>query len=202
MNICDDSISAISWLFSQLHNEAPDLAAIWNMNFDIPCIINNIVQLGEKPAKYFSDPNILEEFQSFTYFPGFMYKMIDGNKIPIHPALRKPSLVTNSKFDFVDAMCFYAEKRRGKPMECTYQLSEIVKKYTDFINPVHELNAELPGVSWHIKMQKEMPYDYVVGSIIDNMSLLALDKVTQDLSVTYFSVKKNTVPKVTTFLVA
>jgi len=174
-------------LIEKAHTWMPDFVAIWNMDFDIPKILDSLEMENIDPAVVFSDPSIPPEFRFCNYRPGSPQKVTaSGKKTPVKPANRWHTLYCPSSFYVIDAMCTYRIIRLASPEEPSYSLDSILKKeLTNVTKLKFEAAKHLEGTAeWHTFMQQNYPFDYIAYNLFDCVSMELLDEKTTDLSVT------------------
>ena len=184
--VVENELECIKTILKVAHKWGPDFIAIWNMDYDIPAMVKVLHKNDVDPATVFSDPSLPPELHSFKYVEGQKQKLTESGKFtPVNPEEQWHRVEAPAKFYWIDAMSAHRYVRAGgKTMPGGYSLDNILRA---------ELGARLAklkfanevkhkGVSWHIYMATNKPLEYIVYNQWDCMSMLELDKKTNDLS--------------------
>jgi len=186
IKICDDDIGCITSCFDKAHEWKPDFVAIWNMNFDIPKVVESLVKKGIDPEDVFSDPKIPKAYRFFEYKQGPNQKVTASGKVtPIKPAAQWHTVFCPSSFYVIDAMCAYRHIRTGSPEEASYSLDAILNKVLGIRKLKFEQANHVSGLKWHYLMQTEYKLEYVIYNVFDCVSMEELDEKTKDLCLTF-----------------
>lgn len=181
----DDEIDVIKTTFEKVHEWAPDFLSIWNMNFDIPFIIERIKQAGLLPQSIFCDPDLPENYKVFKYKEGQKQRIReDGTVISIDFSEQWHTLDCTASFYVMDAMCSYRQVRQGRPMiPGGYSLDNVLDKELG-LNKLKfdDINANYKGAEWHMFMVKHHPYEYIIYNQWDVMGMLELELKNGDLA--------------------
>lgn len=168
------------------HEWMPDFVVVWNMNFDIPKIIQTFEKEGMNLADMFSAPEVPKDYRFFKYTEGKAQKVTQGGKImPLHPADRWHVAEFPASFYIVDAMCIYKRIRTAKGNEPSYALDYILNKHIGQGKLKLEGYEHLKGLAWHQALQREEPFFYVVYNVFDCIGVELLDEQTKDVSSTF-----------------
>lgn len=195
LKICDTPGECIQEVFKHAHMWSPDVIAIWNMNFDIPIIIKDLIEDGIDPAEVFSDPFIPKANRFYFYKEGALLKeKADGNKSPLKPAQRWHYFISPASFYITDAMCVYYRIRMAQQEEPSYALDYILDKELGIrklkFTEADHIRSNTP--MWHTFLQKEYPLEYIIYNVFDCISVELLDEKTYDISVAMQSRLKTT----------
>lgn len=183
IEICDTEMECLFKVFSYAHEWKPDFMAIWNMDFDIPKVVERCQANNVYPEDLFSDPKVPRDIRYFKYKQGQTRKTKDNGKVSIiTPANRWHVALSTSSFYFIDAMCVYRQIRIAKPEEQSYSLDSILNKELGIRKLKFEKADKYSGLDWHYHMQKDYPLEYVAYNIFDTLSMIELDEKTQDLT--------------------
>lgn len=164
------------------HEWRPDFLAAWNMDFDIPKIIEALVKYGYDPNDVFCDPAVPPQFRTATYVQGKAQKVTaSGKVINLSNAERWHRLETPASWYMIDPMCVYHKMRIAFGKEPSYALDAILKKHKiqqklKFVEADH-----LKGGPWHMFMQQNYPVEYCVYNIYDCIAMELLDEEIADL---------------------
>lgn len=188
--LVNNELEIVEGAFKTVHQWCPDFLAIWNMDFDISVILKVIEKYGARPEDIFNDPGIPEQWRYFKYVRDDNVKeTASGVNKPPSPHERWHVVKNLASFYIIDAMCAYHYVRVGsKQVPGGYSLDNILSKELGVklkkIKFEEDPNVkDLLGVEWHTYMQKHRPLHYVIYNIWDVLSMLMLDKKTQDLEV-------------------
>lgn len=167
------------------HIWKPDFIAIWNINYDMPKMLEALKKRGIDPAEVFSDPSVPERFRHFHFKQGKNKKVTASGKVsPIKPPAQWHTVFTPSSFYFMDAMCAYRHIRTGNAEEPSYSLDAILQKHLGIRKLKFEMAEGLSGIEWHQFMQTRYPLEYVIYNVFDCISMEELDEKTKDLQMT------------------
>lgn len=170
-------------VFKTCNDLAPDFLSIWNMDFDIPTVLDNIARFNGKATDIICDQQVPKDLRICRYRQGVTKKvMASGKVMPVNPSLQWHSLTCTSKFYIVDAMCAYRLLRMGKSEEPSYSLDAILKKELNTQKLKFSQADEYKGALWHVFMQENYPIEYIVYNIYDCLSMMELEAKTNDLA--------------------
>lgn len=179
----ETEIDLVEHIFKVANEVGPDFLAIWNMDFDIPRILDRLDKAGVDPRDVLCDQRTPKNLRTCYYREGIKSKKtFSGKHKPINPSLQWHTLVSTSSFYVIDAMCTYRQLRMGKAEEVNYKLDTILKKELDIQKLKFEEADGLDEGAWHEFMQENYPIEYIVYNIFDCLSVLQLEKKTSDLS--------------------
>ena len=185
LDVAKNELDIIKNAFKKVHEWCPDILAIWNMNYDIPRIMDMLERYRTKPEDIFCDPNVPEFARICKYKEGKKKKVTASGKVtPISPAAQWHTLIVTAGYYVLDAMCVYKLLRLSKQEQPSYALDAILKaegiggklKFTEA--------DKYSGLRWHQFMQENYPIEYIVYNRYDCISMLELDDKTKDLTLT------------------
>jgi hypothetical protein len=183
IEICKDEMECLFKIFSYAHEWKPDFMAIWNMDFDLPKIVERCRANNVYPEDLFSDPKIPRNIRNFYYKQGQTRKTKSNGQVSIiTPANRWHKALSTSSFYFIDAMCVYRQIRLSKPEEQSYSLDAILNKELGIRKLKFKEADQYSGLDWHYHMQTKYPLEYIAYNIFDTLSMIELDEKTQDLT--------------------
>ena len=183
--ICNHELDIIEKIFEKANEWGPDFLAIWNMNFDIPFILNRIKYYNKYPTDYLCDKSIPREFRICKYKQGITKKVTASGVVkPINPSLQWHTLILTAKFYVIDSMCVYRQLRMAKQEEPSYSLDAILKKELNSSKLKFKEAENYNGLAWHLFMQENYPVEYIVYNMYDVISMLDLDNKIKDLTTT------------------
>lgn len=186
--ICKTEREVIEKIFAKLHEWKSDFIAIWNINYDIPKIIERCDHLHINLPRLFSSPEVPEEYKYFKYKAGNSLRVTEsGVHKPMGPEEQWHTVQAPSYSYWIDAMCAHRFIRvGGKAVPGGYSLNNILEqelgksyKKLKFDN-LDDINR-LTGIDWHKAMVARHPVEYVIYNCWDTMSMVELDKKTTDL---------------------
>lgn len=183
--VCDDVVEVIRKTFAKVHEVKPDFLAIWNMDYDIPKILDNLEKHGVDPRDILCDPSVPRHVRVCKYKQGPKKKVTaSGKVIPINPAAQWHTLLCTASFYVIDAMCAYKHIRLGEQEEPSYSLDAILQKKIKKRKLKFQEADGYTGLKWHQFMQTNYKIEYMVYNIFDCLSMIELDNTTKDLQFT------------------
>lgn len=183
LTIHDHEIDMVSAVMKTSNEWAPDWLAIWNINFDIPRILDRCKKAKVDPIDVICDTTVPRNYRVCKYKEGITKKVTaSGKHKPINPSLQWHNLISTTKFHVIDAMCVYRQIRMAKQEEQSYSLNSILQKVLGKRKLSFEEAEEYKGAKWHIFMQERYPIEYIIYNLYDCLGMLELDAVTKDLS--------------------
>lgn len=185
--IVKDGAEASVKCIQKAHEWRPDFISIWNIDFDLPKMINEIREAGYDVDQVFCDPLVPEEFRRFRYVEGKKQKLMDSGKMmPLAPTDIWHKPMGLSSFQFIDSMVFYKRLRVAKGNEPNYTLDGVLERRLGLRKlKFEELVPYTKGLGWHRIMQANYKPEYAVYNIWDSLSLLLLDDKIGDIQTTY-----------------
>ncbi len=188
MEIYDSEIDMIKATFERLHKWRPDRVVIWNMQYDIPKIMDICKKAFIDPKEIFSDPNLPNDVKYFKWKEGMKsFKKESGKVDPISFEHQWDTVIAPASFTFVDAMRAYVQVRGGKSMKKEPDgvgLDNILKISLNLSKLKFGDEDKYIGPDFHRFMSKKKPVEYIVYNIWDNVSILCLEDKTGDIGIT------------------
>lgn len=179
----DSPAQVVVETFKRLHEWQPDVLAIWNMDFDVPKMVEALEQAGISPALIFSDPSVPPAYKNYRYKQGSSQKLTASGKItPVPPEDRWHTAFFPASFYIIDAMCAYRGIRNQKQRAGSYSLDAILTLEIGHGKLKFTEADHLRAGDWHTFMQSEYPFEYVIYNVYDVVGMLELDEKTMDLS--------------------
>lgn len=180
--LMDTPAQMVKKIFERAHEISPDFISVWNLNFDLPKILEALKAEGVDPRDVLSDPSVPKLFRDAYYKEGNSKReTATGGIFTVHPADRWHWMHTPASFIFLDAMCVYKKLRATKGNEPSYSLDAILNKILG-VRKLKFAGADgLIGLKWHQKMQKDFPVQYCVYNLFDCIGMELLDDKTTDL---------------------
>lgn len=167
------------------HMWKPDFVAVWNIDFDLPKILDALEKENYDIPAIFSDPSVPPEFRYVEYRPGTKLKVTaSGKSMPLAPHERWHCMLTPASFYWIDAMVVYAMIRKAKGNAPSYALDAILQEELG----ERKLNFDVADghvkLAWHVFMQSNYKIEYLIYNIFDCISVELLDESTKDLAIT------------------
>lgn len=185
--IAKDPLELVTKLIEKAHEWMPDILAIWNINFDIPRVIDTIEKYGGNVSDIFSDPAVPKKFRNVYYKEGPKKKVTQsGKEMALHWVERWHTLYCCASFYVVDQAAIFAKIRFSDGKEPSYGLDAILKKHAQIEKLKNEEADIHEGLDWHIYMQSKthMKLEYGAYCLFDCISCEILDEMpkVRDLS--------------------
>ena len=183
--VADDEISIVKEAFKCIHAWKPDFLAIWNMNYDVPKVLDACKRAGVAPEDILCDPAIPKHMRYCKYKKGQDRKVTAAGKSqPLAPSAQWHTLFLTASFYVIDAMCSYRLLRLSQQELAYYDL--------DFVLKANKLGgkfkfAEADGYekeAWHKFMQSNYIFEYMIYAIGDVYEMHLLEEKTKDLQST------------------
>lgn len=171
----------------KIHETDVDIIGIWNMDFDIPRVIDTLVYYGHSVEDVFSDPRIPREFTKFEYTRGPTIKKTEAGKMtPISPHERWNIASFPAKWTVLDAMCVYYRLRRvGGNESGGYGLDAVLTRNINMGKLKFTEADKYIKLAWHNFMQTNYPIEYIIYNIFDSLGMLLLENKTKDIQVNF-----------------
>lgn len=168
-------IELVEWIFSKVHENRTSFMGVWNIDYDIPAIMDVLRKAGVEPSAVFCPPELDPKYRYVEYRKDF-------SKTD-HPADKWHWLSTTSYVQFYDAMCLYSKLRTVKGKESSYGLDAILKK-NGIEGKLHfpELTGleNMSKVDWHRHMQLHEFYRYIIYNQYDVISIQLMEWMNRD----------------------
>ena len=168
----------ISWIWQQIHRNKTDFIGVWNIDYDIPKILNNLKR-DQIPYENILCPPDLDRRYRYV-----RYQRDDKETDSIFKKWHW--LHTTSYTQFVDSQNLYSILRTAKGKETSMKLNDVLK--------VNDLGGKLTfkdddpetdnmsEIDWHRYMQKNEPYKYIVYNQFDCISLQLQERKNNDIT--------------------
>lgn len=184
-NIAEDPVDLIRSCFNNLHTWKPDFLAIWNMDFDIPRMMDTLEKYNVDPIDVFPDPNLPRELRICKYKQGPKKKITaSGRQNPINPAAQWHTLELTASFYVIDSMCSYRFIRLSEQEEASYGLDDILNKVLGIRKLKFDKANQYVKLKWHQFMQTNYKIEYIVYNNFDSISMIELEDKLKDLTFT------------------
>ena len=182
VEIVENDFEVTRALLQRAHAWRPDFILIWNMNFDIPKMIESCKRHNEDPAYVFSDPKIPPEYKYFKYKEGQLQKTkADGKTYSQHVADLWHTVIAPASFYFIDSMCLYKKLRVTEAQQPSYSLDAILGRHLNLSKLKFEEADAYKGLEWHQFMQTNYPAEYLIYNAFDCIAVELLDEDQTDI---------------------
>ena len=163
--IFEKEADMLIWTFKHIHRTKPDFIGIWNMDYDIPYLINRLKQLGIPPQHAFSHPEVPPKLRYCNYKK-------DPGKKGQHFTEKWHWLYVPGYTKYIDSMCLYSRIRKVDGRDNSYKLDYIANK---------EIGVGKMPVTTHEDMQENHFVEYVVYNNVDVAVLVVMELVNHDM---------------------
>jgi len=169
----------------KFHEWEPDWVLSWNASYDMEACERALIADGYNLPDVYSDPSIPKEFRTYNLNLGRTHKVKEnGDRTPLEPQEKFPTVRTMAKWQWADAMSGYAIKRFPFGKLESYSLEAISQRE----NVKGKLYTE-EGMSWgpgsgqwHRNMQRQYKYLYSSYNIGDNFPIEEINEKTLDFT--------------------
>lgn len=177
-------VDLLKEIFKVANDWAPDFLSIWNMNYDIPYILDRLKLYNIDPRHIICDTSIPFEYRYLKYVQGSTKKVTSSGVVkPKAPSDQWHTLYSTSKFYVIDAMCTYRQLRINDPEKSSYSLDYILRIENISDGKLNFDEAkDYVGVNWHKFMSKNYPHEYVIYNIYDCLGVIELEDKFKDLT--------------------
>lgn len=166
IEVFDTEIKVIAWIMKKVHESMIDFIGIWNMNFDIPKILNQIKQHNIDPAILFTNPKLEQRFRYLKYH--------EDMRNVAHFSLKWHWLYSTCGSQFIDSLGLYSQCRRTQGYLEKYDLNSVLDSQLKL--------GKLPlKAGSHVMMQRHHFKDYIVYNIYDVIGLQLLENKNADI---------------------
>lgn len=170
-------LELIEWIFTQIHANKTDFLGIWNLDFDIPKILDTIKEGGKMYEDIFCPPELPRQYRYVRY---------DKDEKETQDIYKRWHWLHAASYSqFIDSMCLYRILRTVKGMETSMSLDNILKsndlggKLT--FKDDDPATEDLAGADWHRYMQKNEAYKYIVYNQFDCISMQLMEWKNDDM---------------------
>lgn len=167
------------------HAWKPDFLTLWNMDYDIPRIIDALERDNYRLADVFSDPSVPKRYRYAHYKPGNHFKVTASQKhIPLDISMRWHVFTAPATFYIIDSMSVYRQLRLAKQKEPSYSLDNQLNKHLGLgkLKFDEQLSQNLVGIDWHVHMQRHHRVAYTIYNLFDCIGVELFDEKLKDLA--------------------
>jgi hypothetical protein len=170
--IAEDELSLIKWIFAQIHRCKTNFVGIWNIEFDMPKIMERIEKLGASIEEVMCHPDVPVEARMVDWRPDK-----SNSKQKAHLTDRWHWLTIAGYTQFLDSMLLYARLRKASGKESSYSLDYISNK----ILGTGKLKLTEGEISNHWYQQTYNFLPYIAYNINDVLILQLMEFKTNDM---------------------
>jgi hypothetical protein len=158
------------WIFDKIHKSGVDFVATWNMDYDVPTMIERMYKCNVDPVKLFNHPSIPPKYRVLNYRQDRRPMELVG-----HITEKWHWCDHIAKFRFYDAMALYSRNRKTETKLLSYKLGAILQR--------EEIPTKLfaDEETTHYLMQTTRFPDYVAYNIWDAAGTKALEMKVKDI---------------------
>jgi len=188
VEIVDNALESVKQVFKRAHEWKPDLMAFWNMDFDVTKIEETCKKYQYPIEHLYSDPSVPGPYKYYKYKRGPDKKITESGVVKnIEPSENWHVVTAPASFYLVDAMCVYRRLRIADGKDPSYALDAVLNKNLGARKLKFEETNHLSGARWHMEMQRNYKFEYVIYNIFDCVSVEMLDEKTKDLQFAFAS---------------
>lgn len=167
---------------ARAHEWKPDYISIWNMDFDLPKMIETMKKENIDLGLVFSDPSVPDRYKFSKYKSSNPQKRTQSGKMSAkHPADMWHTFYCPASFYFLDSMCIYKRIRAAAGMVSSYGLDAALARHLNLGKLKFTETDHLTRTEWHSEMQRNYRIEYVIYNIFDCVGLELLDEKINDL---------------------
>ena len=174
----ETEVDMIKWIFGKMHECKTTFIGIWNLDFDIPVILQFLEENNVPLSEVFCDPSLRGT--------GFAYVNYRDDKRDVaHFTQKWHWLTATAHFLFIDSMALYSYARVVDGKETSYKLDYILKKHGVGGKLKIGDDPELDGLQeadWHRAMLSKHFVNYALYTLWDGISLQLMEWINKDLS--------------------
>lgn len=167
------------------HEWEPDWVTSWNAGYDMEANEKALIEDGYNLADVYCDSSIPSEYRNYKLDLGRTHKVKEnGDRTPLEPQDRFPSVRTMAKWQWADAMSVYAIKRFPFGKLESYALQAIAdrEKVPGKLYTKEGADQGVGSPQWHRYMQKHHKYIYCMYNICDNFVIEEINEATLDFT--------------------
>lgn len=185
--VFDTEMDMIRYVFHEANYMDIDILTAWNIKYDITQILDVIEKNEVEPADIFHYDKIPEKYKYFKFTPGREVKTTEaGREIAMNVEEQWHIIKTTANYQMLDNMASHRYIRAGgATVSGGYSLDNILKEEGVAQKLKFSSNQGFKGIEWHIDMVANRPAEYITYNQWDDMSVLALDEKTKDLSISF-----------------
>lgn len=183
VKVLKNDLQLVRYLFAALHKWRPDVLDIFNMNFDIPKIIECCKHYGYPERLLFSDPKLPDRYKYFRYKEAKQVKVTaTGKTMSKNVEELWHEAIFPASFTVLDSMCSYWRLRQFKAKMPSYSLDAILDVVLGSSKFKYHPTSGLQGADWHREMSRNHKVAYAAYALLDTVRLDEMGRKTRDLS--------------------
>lgn len=167
----DTELDLIKWIFARIHEKKTNFIGVWNIEFDIPKIIERIQALGADPAEIMCHPEVPKQYRLVDWFEDK-----SNSKQKAHITDRWHWVTIAGYSQFLDSMLLYARLRKASGKESSYSLDYISNKILG-TGKLH-LGGEISN-HWYEQHYHFLPY--IAYNVNDVLIMQLMELKTEDM---------------------
>lgn len=176
----DSELDMLRWVLSKYHESKTSFIGVWNIDFDIPRILQLLEKEGVAPEDLFVHPDVPAKYRKVHY----AFDKQTAEKPNAHIADYWHWFYTPGYTQFLDSMALFAKIRKGGQKEVSYSLDAILKKNGfggklkfDHLKHLDDVSRE----DWHRLMVKDHFAEYILYNMIDVIALQLMEWYLNDI---------------------
>lgn len=177
----DSEMEMLRWVLSKYHENKTSFIGVWNIDFDIPRILQLLQKEGVAPEDLFIHPEVPSQYRKVHY----AFDKQTADKANAHIADYWHWFHTPGYTQFLDSMALFAKIRKGGQKEVSYSLDAILKKNGFGGKLKFDHLSHLDNVSredWHRIMVKDHFAEYILYNMIDVIALQLMEWYLNDIN--------------------
>ena len=165
--MCDTEVELIAWIFSKIHANKTNFIGIWNIEYDIPYILDRLKVNNVSAEDIMCHPDVPKQYR----YVNFKKDTSDVG----HITDKWHWTVISGYSQFIDSMCLYGRLRKVKGRDSSYNLDDIATK------ELGHGKLHFGNITNHIYEQKYHFLEYIAYNINDVLIMQLMEFKTNDL---------------------
>ena len=165
--IGDNEVELITWIYQQVHKHKTDFVGIWNMDFDMPKILQALGKANVDPADILCPKEVPSQYRYVKYHQ-------DARANVQHFTERWHWLYCTGYTQMTDSQNLYSRLRKVKGHKESYALNVILQEECK----LNKLSLGPEGS--HYVMQRDRFVDYIAYNIFDAVGLYIMELQNSD----------------------
>ena len=163
----ETELDLLLWTMNKINHCKPEFCIIWNINYDIPYILDRMERLGVLPETVFCHSDVPEEYRYLKYKE-------DTHEVE-HFTDAWHVLECTGYTKYLDSMCMYSRLRKVYGRKDSYKLEDVLQEELG----IGKLEI-IPGAT-HGYLQKNRYLDYCAYNILDTLLLCIVEDKNHDV---------------------
>ena len=173
LEVFEHELELIFWIFKNIHKMETDFIGIWNMDYDVPKIMERLEYYGVDPKEVFCHPSVPKQWKHLKYHK--------DRKQTQHISDKWHWLHCTSMSQILDQMLLYARIRKAKRKQSSYKLNDIATEELGISKLGYDDPELEKKASDHRYMQTEKFVEYVAYNIVDALLLVFMERKNHDM---------------------